>query len=796
MLPDFLKSFQSKTKDYFDKKLIKDIEFSGGTYQVQMIDLKTHKDVWAFLQLDKRGKIKDSFCSCEEGEDIHHCVHQAVAFLRIYNEQLSPLHQRFERSLWNCLCQLYSERMGYHPNVLKQVGKGSFACYSIGGKVVFSVKGKTTEANLKLEDMIRHRRHETEETSLKFSNLSQEEIMQWREGRPTARLRYELSFWNDLAKWLMLLQDDGVKYEISFGFSSRKIPNLIEIHFPSVDLAFYISEANLPLIVPALSTIKSPLVVHHSFEEQIEKIIYDKKEGILKIIHKTSVSNAEKTKKQIVQDKGISIDGWAYVQNDGFYPTDRHFILEASELSGKQIEEALNEYHRIMKSLVEGVSIHEDPVHASYAISFDEKWNLHLNCYVFNTGDLNTGYSRRFGQWVYLDDDGFYRLEDIQFKQEEIVIPAKEVAQFVSQNRTFLNAQEGFRTHLANIEANLTYQLSDDHHLSFNSDLEIVDESAESKDFGEWIYIAGRGFFAKAARKTSLPVHSGITISGDQIPVFIHMNRDELQFVRNFFSETCPVVNSKLDIELTPKNQVKVTPHYELLPEYQDKPIRYFDEYVYVDGEGFHELPGSLRLPEAFRHPVTIENKDLDLFLEYELDALKPFAKKVDPRLLQPKATQLITELITKKEVQGKQWYVLKFKYETEKGKVLLENIWEAISRKERYVFSDAGLIDLEDRRFDWLKHLNKNQINRKNHSVMLSTLELLRLHAFERILIKSDKRKDLAESKDLFGELTEFRISEEPDLTGLKSHLRPIRKLEFNGCGFFIGTIFRTFVR
>lgn len=776
-LPNFLKTFLPETQQYFEKGLVKDIEFSGGTYQVQIIDAKTKDEVWAFLQLDQRGKIKDSFCSCEEGEDIHHCVHQAVAFLRIYHGHPSPLHQRFERSLWNCLCQIYADKLGYHTNSLKQQGKGYYASFS-GGKPVFYLKGLTPEGKARLEEMISHRRKETEETSLKFSNLSQEEIMQWREGRPNAQLRYELSFWNDLAKWFMIMQDENAKYEIQFGFSPKKIPNQIEIHFSNLDAFFQISETDLSAIIPTLATVDSPLVIHHAPEEEIEKITYDKEKGLLQIIHKSASTDRQQEKKQSLAEEGIEIEGWTYVKNDGFYSRDRHFLLSTSELSGKQIEQALNEYHKVIKNLMEGSQVHEDPVQVSYAISFDKEWNLHLSCYMFTPGDLNMGNTRRFGKWVYLDNEGFYRLEGIQFDQEEIVIPSKEVSKFVTQNRTLLNLQEGFRTHLANIEANLTYHLSQDNHLTFSRSLTIPGENSESKDFGEWIYIIGQGFFAKITTKTSLPLHSGITIYGDQIPVFIRTNQEELQLVKGFFSEKCPIEKSRLSIHLVSKNQIQVNPEYELYPEYQEKFVRFFDDYIYVEGEGFHELPVELRLPENYRQPVLIKSSHLDVFLDFELDTLKPFIKEIDPGLLKPKTTQLISELIVKIDSKEKLGYGLKLKYETDKGSVFLSPLWDAFQHKERFVFTDAGLIDLDDKRFNWLKQLNKNQINRKNHQVTLSTLELLRLHALEQISIKSDKKSEATESKDLLEELTEFRVSETPDLTGLESHLRPYQEI------------------
>src|ERR1700722_19403382 len=124
--PDFLKQFQKQAEDYLAKGCVKDIEFSGGTYQIQVVDPKSKESVWAFIQLDNRGHIKDSFCCCEDSENVNACIHVAVAYLRIYLNQTSPLHQRFERSIWNKLCRLYSDRMGSDTSLLKLQDKKKF----------------------------------------------------------------------------------------------------------------------------------------------------------------------------------------------------------------------------------------------------------------------------------------------------------------------------------------------------------------------------------------------------------------------------------------------------------------------------------------------------------------------------------------------------------------------------------------------------------------------------------------------------------------------------------------------
>jgi len=778
-IPDILTPFIKEGKKLNQHGFVREIEFSGGTYQVQVFD-ENENEVWAFLQLDKHNVLKDCFCSCQSSEDVSCCPHIAAAYLKIFEGQDKPLHQRFELSLWNKLCKLYSDRLGDEADLLIHSGKGKYASHSVGGKTLFYIKGKNKQAIAKLAQFISHRHRETEETSLKFSNLSQEEILLWREGKPTAELQYELSFWNDLAKWFKMLQDGGAPYEISFDYTQKAIPNYIHVVFTDVvEFGFYVSEANLTFIIPSLSTVNSKIQVHQRYNESIKKITYDKKAAILKIENKAL---PEKEKPQDKQ-KGTLVGNWIYVQNDGFYPLIKNDFLSTPEIHEDQISLALTENLETIKSCLEGCTLHEAPIEPSYALFFDKEWNLHISCYLFTIGDLNRPYSRSFGEWVYLDDDGFYRLERNLFNSVETVILEPNVDDFVRKQRTFLNMQEGFKTHLASIEAELNFVLSKDDKLSFSKRAAVLDECVKSKDFGSLIYIEDQGFYTKMNSDVGLPVRSGVGISKDQLPLFIRMHAQDLAQVPGFFSKKCPVLKSGLSITLTSDHKIKIVPQYEMDNEYLDKDVRFFDDFCYVEDEGFHELPFDHRLAEQYRYPLEIEPGNQQFFLEYELEKIKQDASYIDPSLLKPEFMKLKALKVSRAEEVGRGFYHLKLAIQTERGLIPVYDIWSAIKKKKYYLFSKEGLIDLKDKKFDWLRLLDKNRINRKSHTITLSTLELIRLNAFDEIHLDA-KNKEL-ESVELLKELTEFRTPIEPDLTGLTSNLRPYQSIGVNWLWF-----------
>lgn len=773
-LPAVLKPFQKTGENLLKEGRVKQIEFSGGTYQVQVTDDKSTKEAWSFIQLDDHNKLKDSFCSCDESEDVAACAHLAASYLYIFNNTRLPLHKRFEKSLWNKLCHLYSDRIKFNTNQFKESSKGIYAIYSTGGKQIFVVQGKNKNAIEHLNDILFHRRHETEESSLKFSNLPQEEIMLWKEGKPSANLSYELSFWSDLAKWMMALQDAHENYTIGFQYSPEAIPNYITIDFDDLFCKFYISQANLPAIIPALSTVKSPLHLFSLSSKNITKITYDKQKGCL-------LTDYQETKAPEIlkAEKGIRFGSWLYVPRKGFYPLDPLGLLSSKKICGEQISRVLNENLVFIKEHLERAVIHEEPVKASYEITFDPDWNLHIKTYVFTPGDLNASDSGFFGEWVYLENDGFYKLESLRFKTVDVTIPRHEVSDFIQQNRAWLNLHEGFETHLVSLESQLTYTMETiNGPLSFRRTVFSSERTESSKDFGPWIYIKGQGFYAKSTALLGLPIRPDTTLNADQIPMFIRMNRDELKLIPGFFSDQCPIENVSLDITLNENEQILVEPRYELLPKYSHDKVGFFDEFTYVVGEGFFELPAKYRLPVNYRSPTTFEGKESEIFLNYEMQNLKAIISHIDSRLIRPESLTLVAHQISRPDPSAKGWYSLKLGYKSELGEVSVSEIAATLKKHQPFCFSKAGLIDLEDKRFDWLRSLTKKRLDKRSNTLTLSTIELIRLNAYDPVEVLKEKKEEYQRSIELLKEITEFQIPEKPNLKGLACPLRAYQEV------------------
>jgi len=776
-LPSYLSSFQKKSEKLLAEHAIKDVEFAGSTYQILVNDPSTQLDYWVFLQLQGNEKIGDAFCSCDDGHNLNGCIHLATAYLSLFDEKGYALHHRFNHSLWYKLCQIYEGIIGSKEEFLEKIDAGRYVCHFRSEKIIFTIHTLTNEATEILENILHHRILETEETSLKFTNLTAEEILLWREGRPPLQLRFDLSYWSDLAKWLMKMQEEKIPYEISYTYSKRNLPNWIQIDFSTCEIGFYISEANLPQIIPALNSVESPLKVKDDFEENIAEIYYDKENAALHFVQKTETLYASEMQ-QALNQKGIEVGEWSFVPEVGFFPKDSDILSIEKVLSGWDLSHALSEHMHLINRHLKGSELHSESVSVNYHLSFDPKWNLHIRSFLFERIDLSTGDSAIIGDWAYLDNDGFYPLEEKRFDEANIVIPHSKVSDFVTQNRAWINKQEGFHTHLKNLEYQIGYEVSESKRLTFVKNLAKTEEDSYLHDFGSWVYLRENGFYSKSSSSLNFLFKAGFSLSAEQIPIFIKMNRDELALIPGFFASTCPLLHVSLKIELVNQTVVEISPDYTLDNHGDENQFFIFDEFIYMKNLGFYEIPVQLRLPEKFRVSHILEGTDLDNFLEHELVEIEPYISFIDPQLLPPKKCRLALNLVEKSPEDGKEWYRFKFYYKTEKGLIAVSDFNKALSKKKknRYVFFDKGRFQLDDNRFDWLKQLPKGRWDKNDETLLLSALEFMRLNAYDPVELLEDQASD--ESKVTYDQLVHFRTPEDPDIKGLSSELRPYQEV------------------
>ena len=660
--------------------------FSEGTYQVETSDLKLKGHYWPFLQLDDEGNVLDCFCSCPAAEKEKSCPHLAAAYQKILPRHSSPLHVRFRDCLWNYLCSMASIRHGYKVSCLKEK-KQVYEARSATGKLLFSVKGLNPKGKKRLKEILFERAVETEETSLKFSNLPPEEIALWKEGRPSLQLQYELSFWSDLAKWLMAMQGDEEKYTIAFEGESDKLPHWIHITFPSVAISFYIAEVNWQTLIPTLATVKSPLAVHEFQDYQIRAISYDVRQKLFKIDKAPLTQRPSKSSQEETQG-GMEVGQWLFVPQKGFFPKTIDPIFNQDQIPQEKIGSLLHKHPLTLQRHLVNAKIHLSPRPVQYDVHFDGDENLHIVCYVFEKGDLSRGDSAYFGSWIYIQGKGFYPLENLLFEGVEKIVPRAAVNDFIKLHRVWLGGFVGFQTHVYTIESQLNFHVTKEGYLQFEASVEMMGTSEEMIDFGEWIYLKGKGFFAKKVGRGGSLIRPGSIVQRFEIASFVRIHRDELEGLKGFFSTKSPLEKGGLEIFLNENGRIVVRPHFQFIPPYDASTVQIFGEYTYVQGEGFCEIPYEKRVPDGFVKEKVIALADEAYFVLYELESLKPFIVTLQKELRIPKDFYLrVRRLQRSGRTKGVDW-LLEGVFETELGTVDLFDVWQAVQENKRYLFS------------------------------------------------------------------------------------------------------------
>lgn len=721
--PSFVQDYLKIAQDLVKAGAVGEPFFSRGTYQFEVLEGK--RAASPFLQITDSGAVKDAFCSCKVSETGNGCPHLAASFLTIFNGHEEPLHVRFAHSLWARLFLIAEEK-------------------NLDPKAVLTPK--TAETKKRFKELTENTLVENEANSIKFSNLPADELARYREGRPSLALRFELSFWSDIAKWVMHLEEQGLSYKVHFT-PLDSLPNKIEIEFPNLHIELKMEEADWETILPALAKEEE--------EERLKQVRFDEEKKAILIEHKPL---------REVDAKAIPMGNWSYLPGVGFTQRRVSGLLEQSLISEDQIARALDQHGKVLSSFL---PIKEKKESCKYSLQFDDAGNLHIELYVFEPNDI----AAVFFPWVYIKDNGFYHLEEWFFEGDEKIVPHAEVADFVNRNRSWLHNFSGFQVHLGSLESHLTSRLTKEG-LVFEAELNYPQTLGYIQHFDEWVYIKGQGFYMKKEARSRLPVHPGLKVKKDEISSFINSHKDDLDQITGFFSRVPFIQKMGLSISLNSDGLITIKPQMEMASGVDKHHLMRFGDYFYLPNFGFSEIPLSRRIPERYHHDVTIAASQETVFLSYELEALKPYIIDIDPRLVRQEALTLqVKKLAPARKQKGRQW-VSELYYKSESGSADLFSIWDAIQAKKKHVFSNAGLLDLHEPRFYWLRQLKKKQLDREKGTLKLSTMEWVRLLAIESNLEVTD-----AKTREAIKELTRLDIAQPLDISRLKATLRPYQE-------------------
>lgn len=751
-----LTPYRAAAERALSKGAVRTLEFFGSTYQVEVYDAKAKESFWPLLQFDAEEQVQDAFCSCADHEE-GGCLHLALAHLALYQEKAHPLHVRFAGSFWELLFAQLADQIGYDPDVWKKQKEGSYVAEreSEEGTLSCILYPKTAAGRQLLSRWIEERPQATPENSIKFSNFSREEILWWREGRPGPALRYALSCWSDLAKWL-LIQEDHVT--LFFEEDAQGLPTRLTLTHPLLTIYLELTEALLEPLIPLLPQVGAPLTV----SEKAEVVRYDP-------AAKTLLLESLAPEGRPARGGGKGIGRWLYYSGRGFVPRLDRGAEAPSLIDASALDDFLDTHQTTLSGLLVltdpakgACRIDPTPHKVRYAMHFDAHWNWHFSAYLFEKGDLQQPEAALFGRWAYLPTRGFVRITELRFPTPSACLSPEAVSPFVSQQRIWLHEQEGFRTHLAHVDASLSYRITEKKSLLFYSATELA--SRDFHNFGEWVYYAGEGFFPTKSQGADSVLRPGLEIPEKQIPLFLQTHREELENLPHFFTTTLPLSRRGLSLTVHSSTSLHVKPLYE-----GAEGLLFFGDVVFQKGVGFTLLPLEMRLPEGYQQERTISQEELSLFFHRDFPLLKPHLLHLDPALTPVTQCDLEVRYLVRTRSGGVK---VELAFHTERGTIPLSTLLEGYAHRRHYLFTEGGLVDLQDERFLWIRKLPEESLSPS--TVSLSTLDFLRLDATFSLRVSTEASPTATMTRNLLRELRTFTTQEPANTQGLSSTLRP----------------------
>lgn len=762
----FSSSDEMEGASLFDQGNVKNIIFSGGTYQVEVHDPKGNSDVWVMLQLNQDYEVTDFFCTCGAIEKEGSCSHLSAARKRVFLDFEVPLHERYKASLWYQLFSLMAERLGFYSKVLEEAGE-TVVGKDDDGHTVFQCKAKTVSAQSELRDALEEKNDEDQ--SFKLSGLSLDEITAYEKGHGSFKVRFELSFWSDLAKWVQNLYEMKKDVTIQFSQPDPILPKEIHLHSSEMELLFRIEEENWPYLLPTLVDFPSPLPVYELRDIEIKKITYHPEKKQFQID-----SKPVHFEKMCQGKPKIEFDHWTFVAGSGFFAKKCDPLLLQTEIGKEEIGVFLDKFPMTIKRYLENYHYEEQPVNLNYHLEFDQSGNLMVDGYIEKPGDLSIKGSAQFLPWVFVEGLGFYRLKKMKFPKVRTVVFRQDICEFIEKERLWITQYSGFHIHLASFETKLVYRVEGET-LFFESEKGQFQDRDEILDLDQWVYIKKQGFYSKRQKDDKLTLQP-CTVFKEEVSDFIDDHRDELEQIPNFFTKKSPLEKTGITISADTSNHVIVEPTFVFRKDYQGKRPHVFGDYLYFQGEGFSEIPDALKLPKKFVERVTITPEEQSYFFRHEFKRLAPYILSMDSRLQEPADLRLELESVVKGERENE--WKMSFSYASEHGSTPAISLWQAIHQFQIRNFSSAGRIEFKEKKFPWLSSLSKEVIDTEKNEITLTTLEWIQLQVLENVRVAPNfSSQETGFVQDLL-RIGENKEAACPNLRGLKSTLRPYQEL------------------
>lgn len=719
---------------------LEEIYFSRQTFQGACTDQK--EVFYPLIQLSQDLEIESFLCSCGHEESL--CKHAKLLFESIIYPDHTTISSRFEKSFIRAfMMSLYA----HNSHDMGEIKRKEGIDWSLGDNhlLMEGPKKQISEILAIIEnDEIRD-----ETNSLEFSSLPEEELKAYEAKRPTLDFRFRLSNFNDLSKYLFLkMEKDKPILDIKPCLEKLGHWNL-DLTIEQLKISSVITQEILQELIvffdPSLT--KTPLF-EGSIDEKIE----------LNLDLETLDLKIEKKKRELDQRHKEEIGDYIFIPKTGFFRKALDPIFLDKKIDNLPV--FFKKYHGHLSSLLKNCKLDEDKKIPSYQLKMDPSGELCVVLHKVGQIVINPEKDRLFGPYLLHDQKVFFELEGVLFEEIVKIIPKHMLKTFLTKHRTFLAMHKGFELHMASIQENVDF-IFDKGVLSFIQKKQ-DDVKEDVIDCGEYLYIPHLGFYPKASLEGGSKIVSGLCIEEDAIESFIHENRQDLALIKGFFTEETPLENVVLSIELSDRGFITTSPLMVLKEGYKQSDVTWLGSYTYTKDKGFCDVPSALKMPVIFSHKSRFGLHELFGLLELLETSFKG-RLKIDPRLQIPQKLAMIIE-----EMSEEKPYLATGYYVSDLGKTPLHFIKKAYEKGDRSLCTDAGLLDLTQERFGFLKHIHIATDGR----FPLDALSFYKLGLYENLEF-SEKLNKHPLIKSLDHEDDQMPL----DLTGYTSSLRPYQE-------------------
>ncbi len=515
--PDFLEPYRTLGQTL----KVSGLQFSGPTYQVEVLDPHFTDPLWVFLQFDEREKIKDLFCSCEESTEKGACSHMAAACLYVLEKHRKPLHLLFEKSPFNSLFLQLQEKLGTRPPKIEE-GQNELKILTEEGDLLFSVTG-----NIEFfKKFTKAKPEETEENSIKFSNLSEDELELYRTGRPTLHLRYELSFFSDIAKWLFTHQEECKVSKDAISVRDFVIHTRVPVEAPTdiAELVELFERGELPDDID-ISLLKDHLNI--PFDETPHTLSY-------------SISFDKKANLHIeaLEFPGGKLYGDWILYNKRLIKLAPRKFEKLKNLINKKDLPAFLLANRLWLGEHPGFLVHVAKLEEQILYEVDARGNLIFRSVLQKLP--STKKCIELGDWLYVEGDGFYVKNFTEDNPPILLgreIPHHLVAEYIRHHNDLLVNVPGFFSEELPIESvGLKIWLKKTHIVEIIPEYTWKDPKDAKRSFfyDEFVYIPEKGFYRMP--QGMRPMTLSREVSAEDRDAWAHFFQEELPKLRTDYS--------------------------------------------------------------------------------------------------------------------------------------------------------------------------------------------------------------------------------------------------------------------